>query len=675
MSSPLPPDGLFRGYPLPPGRSQVVIADVPAYLWFNGCGPTAAGMVLGYWDGIDARFGRLIEGDASTQTQAVNDTISSSENYDDYCLPIDIYPGPIIEDLSEPPPGDEHLDNCIADTMKTSQSVEDNYYGWSWVSDVGDSLEDYVALVDPDRFEVTTRTRGWILFDWHDYRAEIDAGRPVILLVDSDGNGATDHFVTAVGYDSQGGTKYYGCHDTYDKNIHWFEFARFASGQPWGIHSAVSVEIKFTGATWTVPDDHATIQAAIDAAAHGDEIVVRPGIYAENIDFAGKAVTLRSEHGPRVTVIDGGQPSDPDRASVVVFENGEGVDSIVRGFTLMNGTGTLGDLNKNYGGGIYCFQSSPTITGNVIRNNSASQSGGGISCEQSSPRIVFNEIFDNTAADTAGGIRCIIGSAALIEGNRIYRNAAGWGRGGGVHCRDSSATITNNTIFDNYAKSAGGGISCTEYAAPTVTNTIVWNNRNENGADEIDCDSTSAPTVTFCDVRGGYAGTGNIDADPLFAAPASGDFHLAWNSPCWNGGDNSAPNVSTDFEGDPRKWLGRVDMGADEWCYHLYTEGDVIAGAPIDLKVVGYPTAPVVLYVGSGIADPPWSTQHGEFWLNWPTWWHGSIGSVPGDGVLVHTATVPSLWPSGSAQPIQALVGNWGGPWTWLTNLEILVVD
>lgn len=652
-----------------------MIADVPAYLWHNGCGPTAAGMVLGYWDGIDARFGTLIEGDASTQTQEVNDSISSSENYDDYCLPIDAFPGPIIDDLSEPPGNDEHLDNCIADTMKTSQSYHDNYYGWSWVSDVGDGLVDYIALVDPDHFEVATSTLGWILLDWNEYCSEIDAQRPVILLVDTDANSDTDHFVTAVGYDSQGGTNYYGCYDTYDNDVHWFEFTQMAWGQPWGIHSAVTVDITFTNTTWSVPDDFPTIQEAIDAAVNGDEIVVRPGTYVENIDFVGKAITVRSEHGPEVTVIDGGQPSDPDLGSVVSFKNGEGLDSILSGFTLMNGTGTIGDPSKNYGGGIYCYQSSPKIIDNIVRNNSVSQSGAGISCDHASPWIISNEIFDNVAADTAGGIRCVYDSDAFITNNSVYRNEANWGRGGGIHCRDSSALISNNTIYDNYAKNRGGGISCFESATPTITNTIVWNNHNETGDDEIDSDSYSDPTVTFCDVRGGYTGAGNIDADPRFFAPANGDFHLTWNSPCWNVGDNSAITAYTDFEGDPRNWLGVIDIGSDEWCYHLYAEDDVIPGFPIELRIVGFPTAPVVLYLGSSIADPPLSTRHGEFWLSWPVLWLSNIGNVPSDGVLVYSATVPPGWLSGSAQPLQALVGRWDGPWTWLTNLEVLVVD
>lgn len=89
-----------------------------------------------------------------------------------------------------------------------------------------------------------------------------------------------------------------------------------------------------------VPDDYQTIQGAIDAAADGDTVIVRPGIYEENINFLGKAITLRSEQGPRVTVIDGSSAEYPDSGNVVLFINGESYDSLIEGFTITGGTGS-----------------------------------------------------------------------------------------------------------------------------------------------------------------------------------------------------------------------------------------------------------------------------------------------------------------------------------------------
>ena len=44
-----------------------------------------------------------------------------------------------------------------------------------------------------------------------------------------------------------------------------------------------------------------SIQAAIDVAGAGDEIIVAAGTYFETIDFLGKAIALRSSDGPLAT--------------------------------------------------------------------------------------------------------------------------------------------------------------------------------------------------------------------------------------------------------------------------------------------------------------------------------------------------------------------------------------
>ena len=256
-SGPMPPPGIERGYPAPKAPlAQVVLNDVPAYLWYRGCGPTAAGMLLGYWDGHG--FDDLVSGSAASQTTAVNDMISSQGNYDDYCLPIDAYPT-LLLDKSEPPVGDEHADDCVADFMKTSQSYYYNYYGWSWFSHMDDALLDYVKLATP-QYIATVENQMWGTLTWNGYRAEIDAGRPVVFLVDTNSDGSTDHFVTGIGYSDDGGTPMYACRDTWDTGIHWFPFAQMASGQPWGIFGATLFRLSaptgpLVSAGYTVDDD------------------------------------------------------------------------------------------------------------------------------------------------------------------------------------------------------------------------------------------------------------------------------------------------------------------------------------------------------------------------------------------------------------------------------------
>jgi len=483
-----------------------------------------------------------------------------------------------------------------------------------------------------------------------------------------------------------------------------------------------------------VPDDYATIGDAIDAAAHGDTVIVRPGTYLEwDIRFGGKVIHLKSSDGPEVTILDGYQH---DAVFTVRFN--EGPNTIIEGFTITNGrddgnieceetSPTIANNiirdnpfgpglkihkqaypliynniitgNEGFnGGGIACFgSSSPTISNNVISHNSAESHGGGIYSGGGAPKILNNRITDNHASD-GGGIFHDSEDAPAIKNNIIARNtvsssASGDGLGGGLFIRRTTdPKFSNNTIVANFAEIEGGGLFCHYETKLTVSNSIFWDNDSplgpEIGLEGYTKDPYPFLTIEYSNVKGGqnsvfvglncvlYWMAGMIDADPLFADGANGDFHLTYPSPCVDSGLSTVPGLpNKDFEGDPRIALGNVDMGADEFYYHLYHSGDVVPGSQIDLKVVGFPSAPVVLYLGSQIADPPYSTQHGDFHLSYPALWHGNIGRVAGDGLLVFPATVPSSWTSGSEHPLQALVGPWGGSWTKFTNAEVLTVE
>ena len=222
--------------------AATIVPGVPAYLWRHGCGPTAAGMIIGYWDGNG--FPDLVPGDASTQTAAADEMIASegpASNYSDYCLPFDSYPN-MEPDLSELPVGDEHADECVADYMHTSQSYHSNYYGWSWYSSVGPAMEGYVLQrLGGEGYVMASanwRMAPYGPLTWSAYRAAIDMGWPMVLLVDSDGNGGTDHFITAVGYDEDGGTQTYIAYNTWDTSLHSYEFRAMGAGKQWGIYGA-----------------------------------------------------------------------------------------------------------------------------------------------------------------------------------------------------------------------------------------------------------------------------------------------------------------------------------------------------------------------------------------------------------------------------------------------------
>jgi len=365
--------------------------------------------------------------------------------------------------------------------------------------------------------------------------------------------------------------------------------------------------------TIRVPLDQPHIQWAIDVASDGDTVLVAPGTYFENIQFVGRAVTVRSSAGAARTTIDGS-----GQRPVVMFGRGENNGAVLSGFTIRNG---------GLEGGIYVGLSSPTIRDNRITDNSncgihlvsspaavvanntivnnlfgcpASPGGAGITIEGGSPLITGNTIQDNggnnrsTSLNNTGGIAVggSFGSGTpTISNNLIKRNQGVTGGGISIDSFAVTPVITQNVIVENVALQ-GGGIAINAYPAQSVSiisNTIANNESlSDNSGDVLignqaqdvsfsnnliigkpgkaafACgSSTSSPVLESNDVftAGGdsYRGcadltgtNGNISVDPLFVDPNQSDYHLQRASPVIDRGGNSAADLKNDFSGYPR---------------------------------------------------------------------------------------------------------------------------
>ena len=342
-----------------------------------------------------------------------------------------------------------------------------------------------------------------------------------------------------------------------------------------------------------------TIQRGIDVAREGQTVVVLSGVYRgsgnRDIDFKGKSTTVRSEDAnePGVvaaTIIDcNGTVADPHRG--FHFHSGEDPNSILEGFTITNGYGPnepFGASEYSAGGAIYCNDSSPTIRKCVIKNNYAGFWGGGFWFSNSRALVTECTFRENVSGDTGGGLHnsvsritvsnCLFtdnsadagGGIYNIDGTSTVKNTLFVGNsaaiaGGGLRNKRVASTISNCTFFDNQAP-AGGAIHNVLCAGTNITNCILWANPDS----EIEGDAE----VTYCDVKGGWPGQGNIDADPCFANVNEDDFHLrsqfgrweptskTWvldtvTSPCIDRGDPSDPAGD-----EPNPNRNRINQGA-----------------------------------------------------------------------------------------------------------------
>jgi nitrous oxidase accessory protein NosD len=203
-----------------------------------------------------------------------------------------------------------------------------------------------------------------------------------------------------------------------------------------------------------VPADYASIQEAIQAAGSGDTVIVSPGTYFETIDFLGKDITVTSEQGPTLTIVDG-----HGAGSVVSFKLRESRNAVLSGFTLRGGY-----TNSFGGGGVAIISSSPTIRDNIIRDNQVCNNGAGINSIFGSPLIEHNTITHNSVRGCSGGwglgIYIFGNSAAEIVGNLITENnddgRGGVSAGGVALFAAGNATVRGNVISHNVISGAFG---------------------------------------------------------------------------------------------------------------------------------------------------------------------------------------------------------------------------
>jgi predicted outer membrane repeat protein len=216
-----------------------------------------------------------------------------------------------------------------------------------------------------------------------------------------------------------------------------------------------------------------------------------------------------------------------------IYIGNYGANAWVENCTFTNNSGGNGGAILTYG------SSNPTIKNCIFQGNQASLNGGAIT----SSYLNFSHV------PAASVINCL-----------FYDNSCALS-GGAVALAVDFGAVINCTFSGNSATQSGGAIGA-QGSGGSVINCIAWGNSAYVGPEIAELESQGF-SVTYSLVEGGYAGSGNIDSDPLFVNPDENDYQLQEGSPAIDAGMSGEIIPDEDLLGNPRD--DNPDMGAYEW--------------------------------------------------------------------------------------------------------------
>ena len=332
-----------------------------------------------------------------------------------------------------------------------------------------------------------------------------------------------------------------------------------------------------------VPADFPTIQAAIDAAIDGDEVVVADGVYTgdgnRNITYLGKAITVRSENGPDNCIVD--LQGLANRG--FLFVDGESRDAVLDGFTIRNASlEAEAELDSLRGGAILIEYASPSISNcifltNVLVSEKSSSFGGAI-FSRGNPTLSqcsfdTNVAFGGVSAE-GGAFYNDGGNPTFVDctfdDNLSFSQLASGGAIGGA----GSITVFQCTFFDNHVDTSAPGRG----GAVNVDNAMMINCHFEaNGGPvaggAVAVDSGLLINCVFAanvaDDGGGFSGSAAIhnctftQNESSHGAAIDGDA-VVTNTIAWNNiGDDPINGAAATYSNIQGGWPGEGNIDAD----------------------------------------------------------------------------------------------------------------
>ena len=291
-----------------------------------------------------------------------------------------------------------------------------------------------------------------------------------------------------------------------------------------------------------VPRDQTTLQAAIDAASDGDVVIVARGVYRgpgnRDIHLRGKPLFVRSAAGPDTCVIDCQADVDNPRRGFI-FDGGEGAQTVLEGFTIVNGfapSEAFGEFfHTGAGGAILCRGAGPTIV-NCVFANSRAHLGGAIALIAGSGARIERCIIRDNRAYEGGGLASYDSSPIVVDCSFLRNTSAGGG--GAISTFAGEALVSNCRLQENSADefSIGGGVLSAGGGQLTLNNCVIANNTADTTGSAIACSSSaitvSSSTIPANAVRSSATSPRWIDTPAMRRAIPRESF-ASWNGRVW----------------------------------------------------------------------------------------------------------------------------------------------
>ena len=291
---------------------------------------------------------------------------------------------------------------------------------------------------------------------------------------------------------------------------------------------------------------YATISKALGLASQRLEenaftdivVLVREGVYLENLVWPETDGLKLIAHPLEEVILDGGYL---DR--VITFDSAS-----ITGKTLLHGL-KITKGQASVGGGIYCFQSSPTLLNLLLFKNKAFDSGGGIYLQD------------------------VLADPLVLENLTISDNES-QGLGSGICVKNSSVELWSSIVWDNDGSASiylEGQVDSIEKNVLKVSYSNLQKGEEGIFADNSQVFFHEKVRLSLPEFTGSYLETNSL-LDPLFAGNS---YLLSEDSPCKYLGrppliTNLDEGLSLAPENPNSRIRPRPDIGFQPFCYNTH---------------------------------------------------------------------------------------------------------